>query len=74
MVKAEIAPGTREKGVRIPMPFTQELSRGIPREVRLLQRKVEFEFELDFRESTPDPRQASDNDSRLREIGRRFPK
>jgi hypothetical protein len=30
--------------------------------VRLLQQKIECEFELDFRESTPDPRNASDND------------
>jgi hypothetical protein len=30
-----------------------ERSRGTSREVRLLQQKIEFEFELDFRESTP---------------------
>jgi hypothetical protein len=41
------------------MPFTQELAHGISPEVRLLQQKIEFEFELDFRESTPYPRHAS---------------
>jgi hypothetical protein len=56
------------------MPSTEELSRGISREVRLLQQKIEFEFELDFRESTPYPRNASENDSRLQQNGRHFPK
>jgi hypothetical protein len=32
-----------------------QLSHGSSREVRLLHQKIEFEFELDFRESTPYP-------------------
>jgi hypothetical protein len=42
--------------------------------LRLLQQKIVFEFELDFGESTPYPRTAGDNDSRLRQNGGHFPK
>jgi hypothetical protein len=51
------------------MPFTNSFHAEFSRAVRLLQQKLEFEFELEFRESTPDPCHASENDSRLRQNG-----
>jgi hypothetical protein len=87
-----------ENRVQIPMPFTDELSRGISREVGLCISKIAFEFQCrsrhgEFhakwasasRKSSSNsnsifanrpryPRNASENDSRLRQNGRLFPK